>query len=565
MNQFEQNSFSVDLLVSSYTTSKEVFGVDPIKADPRKQNKIRRWIQKTYLKGETFPEEIAKHIRKNVSDSDFFAFLNTCHEQIRQNEIWAKQRFEQFSFALPEEVKETLWKIIHGDIYTYGFCIANGEIALCFECSSAMRRCLVFKNASGVPTERVDSLSFQDGSLVKQGDEYCLIGEAENFENDKTTPVSLRFTDIELQTEIYRADACVFHNTPWNHLCQIASDIVDKGSLSGEPYNEKEKSLLPLLTEISKLLYWHNDHSYNLSLFKLQVKQFGYDKVLSLIEQFEKAAHNDKKRCAINRKLIATLNQTTYEPLWRHIYDAIVKSQEEYPTRTDALCSDKQLQQIRTDIQAHMEANGFTGTYPDFVKFGEMRGIHLEDSYDITYFVGFEKHAVYHIHCTEEVFLDGSLMIQFLCGTALLRKDETADDVYSCLFNAKGRRLYHDAEYHADKDEEVKPNDLTLHVNIAAKLAQRIKLTKEERREHIGFDQPYVLLFTLVLLVMGLPFGFFMTLGFMLMAVLAALIVGQPETILTLLTDIPWWAIFLLSWGLFGGLMGIVTIFAKRK
>ena len=48
-----------------------------------------------------------------------------------------------------------------------------------------------------------------------------------------------------------------------------------------------------------------------------------------------------------------------------------------------------------------MELKGYKGTYPDFVKYEKLKGLHLEESYNVTYFVGMEKRVVYRIYCNE--------------------------------------------------------------------------------------------------------------------------------------------------------------------
>ncbi len=255
-----------------------------------------------------------------------------------------------------------------------------------------------------------------------------------------------------------------------------------------------------------------------------------------------------------------------YEPLWRELYNLLVKTQKEYSSKASVAFSEL-LDETRNNIQKLLESHGYSGTYPDFVKSGAIRGIRLADSYGMSYFTGTEKNVVYHIHCTEECF-NKHLMIEFICGTKLLRKNDTAGDAYSCLFNAKGRSFFQTISYESDyinNDGELETNNLEQRVQIAVKKAELQKLTKEERKAIVGCDIPYLILFFLVFFVMGGLFGIFMTLGMALLAVLTCLIVRQPQAIPSIFMDIPWWALFLLAWALFGGAMGVITILAKRK
>ena len=156
--------------------------------------------------------------------------------------------------------------------------------------------------------------------------------------------------------------------------------------------------------------------------------------------EFE-TAPNSKKRENRIRKLVSRLNSQKYEPLFRELYGRIARSQEEYPVRAEACCPPELLREKRAKIQTGMESLGYTGSYPDFIKCGTIRGIHPVGSYEKLYFVGMEKRAVFHIHCREFVVGEG-LGIEFLCGTELLRKGESAGDICSCLFNAGGRRYF---------------------------------------------------------------------------------------------------------------------------
>lgn len=243
----------------------------------------------------------------------------------------------------------------------------------------------------------------------------------------------------------------------------------------------------------------------------------------------------------------------------------IKESQSEYPSQAELCCDTKRLSETRGEIQRLMQAEGYSGTYPDFFKKGSVKRVHLAESYNMDYFVGAEKNVVFCVHCTEETF-DGNLSVEFLCGTELLKKNETEGDIYSCTFDAKGRRFFTTVSYNSAVEESSEAQDsLEQKVKIAAKRAELKRLTKEERKAIYGFDMPYFRLFAAIFIFAGGLFGIFMTLGLMLMAVLFALIDGQPQTVPSMITDIPWWFCLVFSWVAFGGAMGIITVLSKRK
>ena len=97
-----------------------------------------------------------------------------------------------------------------------------------------------------------------------------------------------------------------------------------------------------------------------------------------LLERLEKNNPDSYKFYEIGRKLISILCLRQYEPLWREIYNKITESQKEYPSKTEYLCNKQLLADVRKNIQKYMELKGYKGTYPDFVKYGKLKGLHLE-------------------------------------------------------------------------------------------------------------------------------------------------------------------------------------------
>ncbi|MGN1160655.1 MAG: DUF3878 family protein, partial [Candidatus Fimenecus sp.] len=519
----------------------------------------------------TFPQEVMYYIGKEVENEDFFKFLKACHDQIQLNGTQKEQLFDKSSAALIEEVKSAIWALLEHDTYCNNIRKVGTDAQIDVYDGECYTRTLTLINAADIPEGKIDCLSFENGSLIKQDEEYILFGEAENYEEDLPTPFAIRFTDARVDVTLFRADEQIFSETPWMHLQSVAGSILSKYILPGEYLNDSEKELLPLIVEISKLSYWtyipDEFSSADFSQLKSYIVKFEYKELLPFIENLEKEFFNDNKKDRIIKKLMSKLNTQKYEPLWRELYNILVESQSDYLSKAVVCCPTELLNETRLNIQKLMESHGYSGKYPDFVKKGDIHGIRLADSYDLSYFIGAEKNATYYIHCTEAYF-NQHLTIQFICGTELLRKNETSGDIYSCLFNAKGRRLFQTISYesgYVNLDGEYESDDLEKRVKIAVKKSQLVKLTKEERKEIYGFDIPYWKLFLFVFIVMGGLYGIFMTIGFMLIAIVACLVFAEPQTIPSMFTDLPWWAVFLSTWILFGGAMGIVTVLAKRK
>lgn len=564
----------VESLGLQYNSAKYFFETEPVDAPAKIQKKIRKRIEKYHIPAETYPPEVMQYIGKDVSDEDFLKFLKECYDWVELNDTQKKQLFDEASTDLTEEVKDAIQTLIEDYDY-YGNIRKVGKDAQ-FDVgyNAGYDRTLTLVNASGVPEGSFDCLSFEDGSLIKQSDEYILSGEAENYD-DSTTPFSIRFTDAKVDVTLFRADEQSSSVTPLEYLASIAGNILNKHLfLPSEYLNSKEKELLPLITEICALSNWifipDESNPADFSQLKSYVVRLGYNELLPLFESLEKNFSDDKKKNRIIKKLRSNLNTQKYEPLWRELYNTIVETQVEYPSKATAYCTTELLDETRSRIQRLMESHGYSGVYPDFIKKGTTRGIHLAESYDTSYFVGAKKNAVYHIHCTEEYYNE-HLSIEFMCGTEILRKNETAGDIYSCMFDAKGRRFFKTVSYESDyinPDGECETQNLEQRVQIAVKRAEFIKLTKEEREE-VCDTLPRWQIFLLMTLAFGviggLLFSIIMIIGFMLMGVLLCLIFAMPQAIPSMFLEIPWLKLFLLAFGLSFVGMGILEVISLRK
>ncbi|MBQ5626140.1 MAG: DUF3878 family protein, partial [Paludibacteraceae bacterium] len=94
-----------------------------------------------------------------------------------------------------------------------------------------------------------------------------------------------------------------------------------------------------------------------------------------MLEKISNTTH-EKKRDRLTNKLLALLNRRKYEPLWREIYKLISASQCGYPDAVPVLCNKEILHETREKIQKRMEAHGYSGNYPDFMKKGSINGLH---------------------------------------------------------------------------------------------------------------------------------------------------------------------------------------------
>ena len=102
-------------------------------------------------------------------------------------------------------------------------------------------------------------------------------------------------------------------------------------------------------------------------------------------------------------------------------------------------------------------------------------------------------------------------------------------------------------------------------ITLAVKKAECLKLNKVEKKAYHGIMIPGWSLFWRIFLIMGGFFGVAMTLAMMVLWIIDSLVEGTGSSISEILMGFPWLLILAVGWIGFGGIMGIVTVLARRK
>jgi len=447
--------------------------------------------------------------------------------------------------------------------------LQDGDARFLAVSNTAFDLMLTLKEADGIPADKEGYLFIGEG-LVYNTDtcRYVLYGTAEDMVKDLQHPIAITFEDAICTVQVYNSTSSApYFETPWEYLCAISHGILHKQMFCPAALNDKERALLPLIKEVIALDYWLDEQwQAGLSFPNLRAlaEKYGIKKALPLFDRLSGCEYNSPAFNKTAKKITALLNLKSSEGMFYEIKGLIDLSQADYPARK---IDCERLPAIREQITALLHGHGFSGTYPDFYKEGDMKGIHLTESYDVTYFVGMEKHVTYRIRCMESMD-DDYLTVQFLCGTALLKKGESADDIIDCLFDAKGRRLFatiHYSEYLGEPFEGYQPDDLSLCVKLAVKKVQLQKLTKQEQIACHGMMLPGFGMFLSLFIIGGGLFGVMMTVGMMLICALITAIFGMASEIPAMLAEMPWGFCLAFCWISFGGIMGLLTVLAKRK
>lgn len=346
--------------------------------------------------------------------------------------------------------------------------------------------------------------------------------------------------------------------TPWDYLCKSAQAITGRAVRC-----EAEEALLPLLREISALAAPNGDTT-GFPELKTILQQHSCKKGVRLAGKLEKTKPGSKKYAALTKKLLDTLNKARWEKVWREVYNKLEASQTEYPGKADALCPPALLRHVRGEIWQRMEQYGYSGSYPAFRRKKFLPGLHLAQSYGVCYWAGMKRNTRFRIHCFETVE-DGQLRVRFVTGTALTRRNEKIKDIFSCLFNANGRRFRNEVECTVSLDAQQPEADLAQYVKAAVKKAALRPLSRKEKKAVGQTNKAGFGTFLKEFFLCGGSFALLLVGILALGACTAMYFVDGPEAAKTLLLQFPWWIFLAGAWLIFGLPIAAMVTASKNK
>lgn len=533
MRNLELDINYIDLFSWAYNFAMDVFKVEPTQASARKQRAIRKWVYKRYVDRDDLPEKVLKYLDSLESDCEFMEFLKDCADYIEEHGTWKQQLYENVAGEFPESVNKAFKYLFFEIGYCENIEIREDELVLYVEELDSYRQVLTLHQTGENKVENYDCLEFNEAQILKDKTGYKLICIAYDYVQELSVPMSMHFEYATCEVELFRADD-EGRGNPWEKLEFISSMILSKLNLREEYLNQAEIALLPLLKELSALsifLFNRKEERYAFPVLKQYLRKHHLEKIISMLDKYELQCSKKKNPTFLLSQINAKLCEAKCEPLWRELYSLIKESQESYSNRP--VTCDEQLVTIRKRIEQNLHEQGYTGEYPIFRKKGNMKKIHLERSYGQTYFVGLEKNVEYIIQCYESGFGDIT-SIGFMCGTALLKKNEKVEDIYSCCFNANGRRLVKTIFWDADDMESL--DSITM---CAVERAECTPLNKEERKV-IGVVGTSMAEFIGIVLVCGGLFTvLMMSAMFIIFCVLDGILFGISD-VPNLLKEMPW-------------------------
>lgn len=528
-----------------------------------KHKKIRRWLVKNHKDSiEEFPSDIVALFTPEADIETLFAFLKACNEYLTAHFKDLLGFTQKLTEAFPEEVHTALWQLTTADHLSIH---QNKSVEILVDDTPAYRRTLILKDGQcSTPLSSERDYLFEAIAWDPAQNRYRL-----SFADIACDcMLAVTFSQAEVRVEVFNATQYITNvRDPWELLCDILSSLCDKAKLSGQYCNAAEQALLPLAKEVIALSprprYLPSPEKICVfPLFKALAAQHRQTKITSLLTQLEGVTYTSGRYEILLTKIREHLCKSSCEPLWRNIFAKVQASQVEYPIAASSAIPEEQLSETRATVQQLMERHGYTGTYPDFEKRNCLRGLHLVQSYDMLYFVCNERRTLHRVRCFEAID-DDDFCIHFLCGTALLRKQDDPGDIFSCLFNANGRQLFQQTKHDSARD------NIEQSVSVAVKKAELRRLTKQERDRYNAAPSPRPLLalFFFIFLFGGFFFGLLFT-G--IMALFTAFIESlSGGNMLALFAEFPWLYCFAASGSLFGFFMAlamvILVLFARKK
>ncbi|MBQ6823763.1 MAG: hypothetical protein IJP27_03845 [Clostridia bacterium] len=528
-----------EFLEGVYLHAEGWFGKNFAHASERKRRRVRRWIRREYA------DEIAALRPEFAAPFKTPALLGYLESRCRHDDM------NQLVVArFPKDVQVVLRALLKAPewpgIERRGPDMIIREETAAFCCE------LILKNADGDPDS--GEYEIEDVALVQQDNgNYQL-----TFWFYNAPPYRVSFADLELKTEIFRLHFPGVYENPWNHFQRIGAELCYKAELPGEPLNEEEKELFPILNELACLSY------AELLEESMQVTEFPYlrailrGKPAILLAALEKVRPDGFRFRMLVKKLIETLNKPEWEELWRRLYGMIEQSQKAYPDKVAVRCPPEQLAEARERFTALFRELGYAGEYPDFYREGAQKHLRLAESYGALRLVSPQKRMHYRIHCIEE-WSDDRLKIRFLCGAAVLEPEEVLEDITACAFDKGNRRFL----YYVCYDRGLRPRDWEVYASVAAKKAELRPLNRKE----YGFFStvPPIRIFASAFVLMGGSFGFLMVPGMMLAQFFICLVLDRLSDFPDLLQSTPWIQVMMICWVGFGLLIGTFHVLTQRK
>ena len=456
----------LDTLTAIHTISECSPRISRYRSSDRKRRRARRLLKKKCRNQfSALPNEIAEHL-SSLTDEEFFDFLQTCfNERLRRYRAERDSEFERLA-VFGEKVRLAAVEATDNDTPSLEY--RDGTVTITVNEGAFYIRLKLHGVTEFTEDFNIENIFFAKFDYDEETGKYLFVSD----DIDST----IRFAFTEAEAEFLPYDALgvrAISSSPWPTLSVACGCILHKSMLVPELLCEREKELLPLIREISTLIFAEEDIKFD--NLRAIAKKHGLKKIEKALSKIEKKK-SFKRRFDGTRMLPKRLNHISNIKMWREIYDMIAESQKDYPKAVDIVFDVDEVTSVRERVTKILYDRGYSGVYPCFTKPLKPRKFLCFLSHGMHYISLGEKRMQARIHFAESS--DEIPMLRACSGTVFYRKNELVDDFFSFAFDARGRRYYAGSnitEFKSDNEELEKV------VNIAAKKAEFEQLTKEEK------------------------------------------------------------------------------------
>lgn len=524
-----------------YSFAQFLYGSGVKKSGSWPQRRAKKWFCKRQAETiSQMPEAVQAYFLPEADEKVLFDFLAFCYEE---NSRRMAEYFEEQDRIL-KPLGDKVVRIVRDiqdqwdeDGESAGLFLEKDHVVILAVNDSAIIRRLILEDGILSPevAERGYLMNIDE---VKRENGWYIFYEEEDFVQREV----LRFTMAQVQVQCVDCTKNSYnYSDTWMHLRGCASAILRKSGLPGDYCNEQEKTLIPLLREITQFGTLE-----------------GYPLLTAVAEETVcRTPYFDKRLAKAQGKARASwnsgLNRAEYEPFLRAIYDKICQSQQGYPSQTDLYCDPQMLAETRSTISEFFYSQGFAGTYPDFYKTADIPGYRIAPGQHGNVLYWQVKNAQMFIRCEEHCTELGELWVHFNCGRSLTGKRPPVQDLFSCSCQDRGYRWSGVVWNHAfDRMLEG--------AAMAVKRVQLEKLTKAERKRygnhHGGMDQGSRV--AMAVAALALPVT-------LLLAMIMMVIYGEWEALEKMITEFPLWEILAVYAVIYGLPFGIFALVARRR
>lgn len=541
MKYYSSNLYILD---SQYSLLSFVFENSKSKKDRKKATELIK-------SGDEFYTDEDKKILcdENISIEEKIKYLEEKHNEFEKVKKLNDEENAKIEKDLCEDFSSAFRNMkTHYDNYSV---VKDGDnFVITYLDYSSFRKSLIFHNVF-CEREEIEFQSVNWYELTESDGKYYLEMALSN--QDELEFCMITFDSVSTNTEVFNAMNTIVFDNPWNYLSCVCEDILKKNEYAPEIINEEEKELLTLTEAVTNIPYSfyvaeyinRNDEALEafVSLAKsLQIENITVDKI---------------KKGRITQKY---LSDVKYEVLWTFIYDKLVSSQKDYPSKIEKLCDENKFSSARNKITKIIKSAGFEGEYPDFYKRGAILKPVAIKSYGTDYITFGEKDVTHYIKCVESDSDDFN--VYFICGFVSNKTRKVYNpDGFSAMFSAKGKRYYNTVVYEADNED----SSLDATAEAAVKIALLEKLTKEEKVKFGTGNSGYLKFFLFMFIFCSISFGLLFSLGMMMFETVMLWVEnGSFSEAMAEVLEFPWVSFGVTAGVAFGTFVTLAMAIIKR-